>query len=253
MRVEADRDIEGKLNGAKRILDVGGAANVSRHATHVLDMLSYDWWQAWPQKGTKTISPENWIVHDLCSAHPFPFPDKYFDFVICSHTLEDLRDPIRVCEEMSRVGKAGYVETPSPLSELTWGRDNAPWVGYCHHRWLVSADGGALVFRMKPHLIHSSSRFYFPAGFAKILKKQGGEYTSYLWSDAIACREDLGFLANRKSIEDYIENIVRTESGENLSMLYNRVKRYIWELGVASMDRLGIRKTLRSFFVRLRG
>ena len=109
MRVQADKAVELRLNGAKRILDVGGAGNVSRHATHVIDRLSYEWWQAWPQKVTTAILPENWIVHDICASHPFPFPDKYFDFVICSHTLEDLRDPIRVCEEMSRVGKAYFV------------------------------------------------------------------------------------------------------------------------------------------------
>lgn len=247
MRAQADKAVELRLNGAKRILDVGGAGNVSRHATHVIDRLSYEWWQAWPQKGTTTILPENWIVHDIC-ASPFPFPDKYFDFVICSHTLEDLRDPIRVCDEMSRVSKAGYVETPSLLSELTWMRERAPWVGYCHHRWLVNIEDEMLVFRLKPHLIHSSPRFYFSARFGKKLEEQDRAYTCYFWSNQIACREDISFLINRKSIEDYIENIIRTQSGENLSMLQYRVKQYIWKLGVRLIDCLGIRKSLRAFF-----
>ncbi len=156
MRAEAEMAVGLRLNDAKRILDVGGAGCVSRHATHVIDRLPYEWWQAWPQKGTKDISPDNWFVHDICSSALFPFPDKFFDFVICSHTLEDVRDPIRVCEELSRIGKAGYIETPSPLTELTWGRENnAPWVGYCHHRWLVSVEYNELVFRLKPHLMPS--------------------------------------------------------------------------------------------------
>ena len=51
---------------------------------------------------------------------PWPFADDFFDFAVCTFTLEDVRDPIRVCEEMSRVAKAGYVEVPSLLDELSW-------------------------------------------------------------------------------------------------------------------------------------
>jgi len=43
---------------------------------------------------------------------------KEVDFVSCSHVLEDLRDPIRVCEEIVRVGKRGYIEVPSKTAEL---------------------------------------------------------------------------------------------------------------------------------------
>lgn len=231
---------------------MGGAGDVSLHATHVIDRLSYEWWQAWPQKGTAAIPPDNWVVHDICASHPFPFPDKYFDFVICSHTLEDLRDPIRVCEEMMRVGKAGYIETPSPLSELTWGRDRAPWVGYCHHRWLVSVENDALVFRLKPHLIHSSPRFYFPAQFAKKLEEQDRADTCYFWSNQFACREEIDFLYNRKTIEDYIENIIRSEIGENISMLRHRVNTCLWKGGVGLVGLLRIRSLLQPLAARFR-
>ena len=246
MREQADKAVGARLGGAIRVLDVGGAGNVSRHATHVLDRLSYEWWQNWPQKGTTAIPTGHWVVHDICGAKPFPFPDKYFDFVICSHTLEDVRDPIRVCDEMSRVGKAGYIETPSVLSELIWGRETAPWVGYCHHRWLVSVEDDTLVFRFKPHLVHSSPRFYFPARFGKILEEQDRAATCHFWSTQIACREELDFLLSRESIEDYLESIVRSESGENLSMLRHRVQQQIWRLGVGLTDRLGIRASLRA-------
>ena len=252
MRVQADKAVELQLNGAKRILDVGGAGNVSRHATHVIDQLSYEWGQAWPQKGTTAIPPENWIVHDICSSRPFPFPDKYFDFVICSHTLEDVRDPIRVCEEMSRVGKAGYIETPSPLLELTWAADDGHWAGYVHHRWLVAVENETLVFRFKPHLVHSSGRFYLPAQFAKKLKAQDRGYTCYFWSNEIRCREATDFLLSRQKIEDYIEEIIRAELGENWAMWRHRVKNNVWRHGIRISDRLGIRNLLRSLVVRSR-
>jgi hypothetical protein len=37
--------------------------------------------------------------------------------VICSHTLEDIRDPLWVCSEMIRIGKAGYIELPRGLQK----------------------------------------------------------------------------------------------------------------------------------------
>lgn len=70
MRAQADKAVEPRLNGAKRIFDVGGAGNVSRHATHVIDRLTYEWWQAWPQKGTTAIPPENCTTYRGRSKYP---------------------------------------------------------------------------------------------------------------------------------------------------------------------------------------
>jgi len=73
--------------------------------------------------------------------------DDQFDFAICSHTLEDVRDPIRVSQELTRVAKAGYVEVPSRIEEQMWGVQG-PWVGWGHHHWLsdVRSDGITFVF-----------------------------------------------------------------------------------------------------------
>ena len=68
-----------------------------------------------------------------------PFADKSFDFIYCRHVLEDSWNPFLLCEEMSRVGKVGYLETPSPMAELGRGVDGTspPYRGYHHHRWLI--------------------------------------------------------------------------------------------------------------------
>ena len=70
---------------------------------------------------------------------PLPFEDKAFEFVYCRHVLEDMFNPFPLCKEMSRVGKAGYVETPSPIAEMGRGVDGGspPYRGYHHHRWIV--------------------------------------------------------------------------------------------------------------------
>jgi len=88
---------------------------------------------------------------------PLPYPDKSFDFVYCRHVLEDMRDPTLLMKEMSRVGKGGYIECPSPLVEISRGVDGslagenkpAPWRGYLHHNYVVWPGAGQLNFVSK--------------------------------------------------------------------------------------------------------
>ena len=47
-----------------------------------------------------------------------PFEKDAFDYVICNQVLEHADNPARFTEEMVRVGKRGYVATPSMLGEL---------------------------------------------------------------------------------------------------------------------------------------
>lgn len=43
----------------------------------------------------------------------FPFNDKEFDYVICSHVLEHVESPNSFLREVYRVGKKGYLEFPT--------------------------------------------------------------------------------------------------------------------------------------------
>lgn len=83
-------------------------------------------------------------VHQVdLGSDPLPFKNKSFDFIYCRHVLEDMFNPFPLCKEMSRVGKAGYIETPSPIAEMGRGVDGGspPYRGYHHHRWVVWMDG----------------------------------------------------------------------------------------------------------------
>lgn len=53
----------------------------------------------------------------LGNAVKMPFKDKAFDFVIASHILEHIAQPETFIEELQRVGKAGYIETPNAIFE----------------------------------------------------------------------------------------------------------------------------------------
>jgi hypothetical protein len=145
-----------------RILDIGGWYAPCRYATHMVDIMPFEtlWRLHGYGDGEIRITPETYHQMDIC-ADSLPFPDKSFDFVICRHTLEDIRDPIAVCREMNRVGRAGYIETPSRVYESTKGVERPWWCGHYHHRWLVEVSESGIIFQFKPHNLSASRAFYF--------------------------------------------------------------------------------------------
>lgn len=163
-----------------RVLDVGGGVSAFCRADCVIDILPYDERRPCYGGSDRRHTRETWITQDICRAG-WPFGDKEFDFVVCSHVLEDVRDPLRVCEEMIRVGKRGYVETPSRLAETTRGVARSYMAGHTHHRWLVDMVGGKIVFTMKQHKIHNR-RHSFRLGPNRRLKPEFAA-SSLFWTD----------------------------------------------------------------------
>lgn len=123
-----------------RVLEIGPGHVPFRRATHFVDYV---------QRGNLPIT-----ICDTAN-EPLPFADKHFDFVYCRHVLEDMFNPFPLVREMSRVGKAGYIETPSPIAELCRGVDGGspPYRGYHHHRFIVWVHDEQLRFVSKYPLI----------------------------------------------------------------------------------------------------
>jgi hypothetical protein len=53
----------------------------------------------------------------------FPFKDKEFDYVICSHVLEHVQDVPHFLSEVFRVASRGYFEFPLPYYEFLYNID----------------------------------------------------------------------------------------------------------------------------------
>src|SRR3712207_5372782 len=115
---------------------------------------------------------------DVCSSDLWPFDDAQFDFVVCSHVLEDIRDPLFVCSELQRVAKAGYIEVPSRLEEQSKGVQG-DWVGWSHHHWIIELNDDRLDFLFKPHMLHTRDEFSFPPEFHQALNAE--ERVERLW------------------------------------------------------------------------
>lgn len=78
------------------------------------------------------------ILADGCK---MPFRDKAFDFVIAFHVLEHVSDPASFLNELQRVGKAGYIETPNAIFERL--------VPYDVHLLEVMEVDGSLIIQKK--------------------------------------------------------------------------------------------------------
>ena len=157
------------------VLDVGGWACPFNRANWIIDSGSYQTRGYYEKIGLprsqggdkEYFSEKTWIQRDFCDKEPWPFEDKFFDFSICSHTLEDVRDPLYVCSELIRVSKRGYIEVPSRLIETCRGVESDSIVGLSHHRWLVDISDNHIQFTMKYHIIHGDLLLSFPPHFVK--------------------------------------------------------------------------------------
>jgi hypothetical protein len=174
------------------VVDIGGWARRFRRANYVIDGQPIETRGLYlePQGGEREcFTKATWVQRDICDREPLPFADKSIDFVICSHTLEDLRDPLWVCAEMIRIAKRGYVEVPSREAE-SCRRVRVRHVGWDHHRWLIEIVGTQITFLMKSHLIHDRWRFSLPASHLRKLPEQ--RHVQWLfWEDEFQYTERL--------------------------------------------------------------
>jgi hypothetical protein len=139
------------------VLDVGGAASPTKRANYVIDYATFNEiaWDLAKGGGDVMFSKDSYIQHDICSREKWPFEDKQFDYSICSHVLEDIRDPIWVCSEIIRVSKAGYIEIPARIYEQKFGIEAKKFTGASHHRWLIDLFENKLRFTFKNFYVHS--------------------------------------------------------------------------------------------------
>ena len=205
--LEASRERVSALPDGLRVLDVGGWAKPLPRADWVVDLLPYETRGLY---GALDATPERftadtWVQLDVCARDPWPFADGFFDFAVCSHTLEDVRDPIGVCRELSRVAKAGYVEVPAPVEELTWGV-HGEWVGWTHHHWICELDDEELVFTFKPHLLGAPGRHLAPG-----THERHDRVLSLWWQGAVRAREQV--LVGAEQFDPWLDGLLARYGG----------------------------------------
>jgi hypothetical protein len=191
------------------VLDVGGWACPFNRADWVMDSEPYETRGFYKTIGlpasqggeVEYFNKNTWVQRDICDKEPWPFKDKQFDFSMCSHILEDIRDPLYVCSELIRVSKRGYIEVPSRLIETCRGQEHPKMTGLSHHRWLVDIEDNHIQFTMKYHTIHGDFRLSFPSSFARNLPATA-TYSYLFWDDSFTFAE-----AQFRGAEEMYENL----------------------------------------------
>lgn len=125
------------IKAGERVLDLGSGGEPFPYATHLVDLYPGETQHRYnPLKTDGKIFVEANIEH-------LPFTEKEFDYVYCSHVLEHVESPKQACEEILRVGKRGYIELPTRLSDILFNFVKIP----NFHRWHVHAQGNTLIFQ----------------------------------------------------------------------------------------------------------
>lgn len=176
-RAEVIERVEKCVAPGQRVLEIGPGSVPFSKATHFV---------VHPHVQTSLLSGEVSRVDVV--KEPLPFPDKHFDFVYCRHVVEDLIYPDLLLSEMRRVGKAGHIETPSPLVEITRGVDGwdpgEKYRGYIHHKWIVWNYGGVLNLVEKAPILE---RLEFPIMDPDVL------LDGLMWNQYFMWKNDFSF------------------------------------------------------------
>ena len=167
-----------KSKGAFTVIDVGGGVFswCSSYLDALVDMN--------PQH-TQTSYPI--FQGDINEIHVWNDIEAYtkqygkFDFCICTHTLEDIRNPMFVCSQMERIAKGGYIAVPSKHVEMArfeFGPNGHR--GYIHHRWIFEVKNNRFMGYPKLNVIEYMSELNQVASLDPNLCD-----LNFYWTDAI--------------------------------------------------------------------
>ena len=136
------------------MLEIGPGHNPFAGVTHLLERNIADG----RERGGHALVVPTAAKLILGEATVLPFAADSFDFVYASHILEHVESPEAACREIMRVGKAGYIETPSPFLEQGLALRDETCPDHWFHRWFVfSPSPGLLVF--EPKSVEEVGRF----------------------------------------------------------------------------------------------
>ncbi|HCV14970.1 MAG TPA: SAM-dependent methyltransferase [Rikenellaceae bacterium] len=112
-----------RIKKGYKVLEVGPGSNPTKRADVLLEKFISD---NHHRRGDLKIFPHQRLIEG--DAEQMPFKDKEFDYSICCHVLEHAEDPAIFLNELMRVSKGGYIETPSLIGEFLAPKKSHKWL-----------------------------------------------------------------------------------------------------------------------------
>lgn len=98
--------------------------------------------------------------------------------MLCPQVMEHLMNPKQALEELSRISRKGYIETPKPIEEIAHPAS--------YHKWFVKVENKQLKFiEKKPDIFNIGFNENLPSVMKRTKKYRGDFYTKYQYHDSI--------------------------------------------------------------------
>jgi hypothetical protein len=132
----------------KRVLDVGATAHgwSAKYLSHYMDI------NPWNNSNAKGFLGNICLYSTWKPVLEDVAVNGKYDFVICTHTLEDIASPQFVTEMICEIGNEGYIAVPSKNVELS-RNINGHFYGHIHHRWIFNKESDNFVAYPKLNFI----------------------------------------------------------------------------------------------------
>lgn len=162
-----------KSNKQLQVIDVGASANFwCNYVTAAVDIVDPN--QADVKYFTGNINlPDVWnTVLEYVEIH------GKFDFSVCTHTLEDISNPILVAQMLGKISNRGFVAMPCKYVEAKRTGAIGGSRGWMHHRWIFNHEGDRVVAYPKLAFTEYLEALDIVAG------QSSTEELSFYWEDS---------------------------------------------------------------------
>ena len=194
-------------NPEYKVIDVGGSAN--------------PWCEGYVDAYVDFIdSPDKRVIQgDINEAEVWDVLSKEkWDFCICTHTLEDIRDPKYVLNNIRKIASAGFISVPNKHTELS-SIESKNYLGFCHHRWIFQITNLNVLRAIgKFHIINNL--LPFRRSFLSIFDSKNSHGIKWVDKELVGRNYELAFIWEDTFDFEFINNDFAGESCRELSMLF---------------------------------
>lgn len=212
------------INDDDKVLEIGPGATPHFRSDEFLEYSFDNDAERIRQSGNVGILNTDKPVH-YYTGDEFPFPDKAFDYVICSHVIEHVPEPIKFIQEMTRISLKGYIEFPLASYEYLY---NIP-----EHLHLISCKNNKIRSLCKSDCsldefssITDFMRKTLNLGYRELPKKLRKQFfCGFEWENDI----EIETVASAKELDFHFDeipvNVKKTKFHKRISRLFKGLKR----------------------------